>query len=138
MDRRTRARELAMQGLYQLDVQGSDVLDFLGGFFAETDADENIVKQAVVWTKGAWENVARCDELIIAATIKWQFARLSPVDKSILRLAAYQLTCCTEIPPKVVINEAIELAKKFSTDKSPGFVNGVLDAVLKKLTAMDL
>lgn len=138
MDKRTRARELAMQGLYQLDVQGSDVLDFLGGFFAETDDDEHIGKQAAEWTKGTWENVARCDELIIASTIKWQFARLSPVDKSILRLAVYQLTCCVEIPPKVVINEAIELAKKFSSDKSPGFVNGVLDAILKKLPARDL
>lgn len=126
-----------MQGLYQLDVQGSDVLDFLGGFYAESDADENIAKQAVEWTKGTWENLARCDELIVASTIKWQFARLSPVDKSILRLAVYQLTCCGEIPPKVVINEAIELAKKFSTDKSPGFVNGVLDAVLQKLPAAD-
>jgi len=62
-----------MQGLYQLEVQGSDVLDFPGGSFAETDADENIAKQTVAWTKGAWENVARCDELIIASTIKWQF-----------------------------------------------------------------
>jgi transcription antitermination factor NusB len=131
VDKRTRARELAMQGLYQLDVQGSDVLDFLGEFFAETD-DEHIGKQAAEWTKGTWENVARCDELIIASTIKWQFARLSPVDKSILRLAVYQLTCCAEIPPKVVINEAIELAKKFSGDKSSGFVNGVLDAVLRR------
>lgn len=137
MDRRTRARELAMQGLYQLDVQGSDVLDFLGESFAENNVDEHIGKQAVAWTKGTWENLARCDELIISSTIKWQFARLSPVDKSILRLAVYQLTCCIEIPPKVVINEAIELAKKFSTDKSPGFVNGVLDAVLKKLPARE-
>jgi transcription antitermination factor NusB len=137
VDRRTRARELAMQGLYQLDVQGSDVLDFLGEFFAESDADDNIAKQAMEWTRGTWENLPQCDELIIASTIKWQFARLSPVDKSILRLAAYQLTCCSEIPPKVVINEAIELAKKFSTDKSPGFVNGVLDAVLQKLPVRD-
>jgi N utilization substance protein B len=54
------------------------------------------------------------------------------VDKSILRLSVYQLKFCGDIPPKVVINEAIELAKKFSTEQSPGFVNGVLDAVLKK------
>jgi len=77
--------------------------------------------------------LAQCDELIAASIIKWQFHRLSPVDKSILRLAVYQLKFCPDIPPRVVINEAIELAKKFSTDKSPAFVNGVLDAVLKKL-----
>jgi len=135
VDRRTRARELAMQGLYQLNVQGDDVFDFLGEFFIETDSDEFVRRQASEWTKGTWRNLAQCDELIIASTIKWQFARLSPVDKSILRLAVYQLKCCVDIPPKVVINEAIELAKKFSTDKSPGFVNGVLDAVLKRLEA---
>lgn len=124
-----------MQGLYQLNVQGDDVFDFLGEFFTETESDEFVRKQASEWTKGTWQNLAQCDELIIASTIKWQFARLSPVDKSILRLAVYQLKCCVDIPPKVVINEAIELAKKFSTDKSPGFVNGVLDAVLKRLEA---
>jgi len=133
VDRRTRARELAMQGLYQLDVQGRDALEFLDGFFAELDDDEVVRTQASEWTRGAWQNLARCDELIIASTIRWQFARLSPVDKSILRLAVYQLSFCVDIPPKVVMNEAIELAKKFSSDKAPGFVNGVLDAVLKKL-----
>ncbi len=133
MDRRTRARELTMQALYQLDVQGQDVLESLGSFFAEADADDFARKLASDWTKGAWENLKQCDELITASTIKWQFTRLSPVDRNILRLAVYQLKFCDDIPPKVVINEAIELAKKFSSDKSPGFVNGVLDAVLKKL-----
>ncbi|MBN2137960.1 MAG: transcription antitermination factor NusB [Sedimentisphaerales bacterium] len=137
MDRRTRARELAMQALYQIDVQGADVFEFLGEFFAEMEGDEFVRKQATEWTKGTWDNLSQCDELIIASTIKWQFARLSPVDKSILRLSVYQLTCCGDIPPKVVINEAIELAKKFSTEKSPGFVNGVLDAVLRKLAGHD-
>jgi len=122
-----------MQALYQLDVQGPDAFDFLNRFFIEQDVDNSTRELASDWTKGVWENLGQCDELITVSTIKWQFARLSPVDRSILRLAVYQLTCCPDIPPKVVINEAIELAKKFSTDKSPAFVNGVLDAVLKKL-----
>jgi len=133
MDRRTRARELTMQALYQLDMQGPDVFEFLDRFLTESDADDFVRKLASDWIKGTWENLEQCDEPIIASTIKWQFARLSPVDKSILRLAVYQLKFCPDIPPKVVINEAIELAKKFSTDKSPAFVNGVLDAILKKL-----
>ena len=123
-----------MQALYQLDVQGPDVLEHLGPFFREADSDEFVRNLASDWSKGAWENIQQCDELITDSTIKWQFTRLSPVDKSILRLAVYQLKFCPDIPPKVVINEAIELAKKYSTDKSPGFVNGVLDAILKKLT----
>ena len=135
MDRRTKARELAMQALYQLDVQGTDVLGSLKMFFTEADEDELVRKLASEWTSGVWENSKSCDELIGNATIKWQLTRLSLVDKSILRLAVYQLKYCSDIPPKVVINEAIELAKKYSTDKSPAFVNGVLDAVLKKITS---
>ena len=133
IDRRTRARELAMQALYQLDVQGPDLFNFLDEFFYEADGDDFVRKLASDWTKGTWENLEQCDEPIIVSTIKWQFTRLSPVDKSILRLAVYQFKFCPDIPPKVVINEAIEIVKKFSTDKSPAFVNGVLDAILKKL-----
>ncbi|MBN1805601.1 MAG: transcription antitermination factor NusB [Sedimentisphaerales bacterium] len=133
MDKRTRARELTMQALYQLDVQGSDAFGFLEIFCAESEEDDIVRKLAFEWIKGTWENLQQCDEPIIASTIKWQFSRLSPVDKSILRLAVYQLKFCPDIPPKVVLNEAIELAKKFSTDKSPAFVNGVLDAILKKI-----
>jgi transcription antitermination factor NusB len=133
VDKRTRARELAIQALYQLDVQGPDLLELLTQFFAENEPDDSVCKLAADWTKGAWENLAQCDELIVGSTIKWQLSRLSPVDKSILRLAVYQFRFCPDIPPRVVINEAIELAKKFSSDKSPSFVNGVLDAVLKKL-----
>jgi transcription antitermination factor NusB len=135
VDKRTRARELAMQGLYQLDIQGSDLLPRLAEFFMENDPNLSVRKLALEWTKGTWENLAVCDELIAASTIKWQLSRLSTVDKSILRLAVYQLKFCPDIPPRVVINEAIELAKKFSTDKSSAFVNGVLDAVLKKIIA---
>jgi transcription antitermination factor NusB len=133
MDRRTRARELTMQALYQLDVQGPDVFEQLDCFFRESDPDDFVRNLAADWSKGTWGNLEQCDKLIAGSTIKWQFKRLSPVDKSILRLSVYQLKFCPDIPPKVVINEAIELAKKYSTDKSPAFVNGVLDAVLRKL-----
>ncbi len=131
-DKRTRARELAMQALYQLDVQGPELLEDLGLFFSEEESDDFVRKLASGWTERTWENLAQCDEIIQDSTIKWQFTRLAPVDRSILRLSVYQLKFCADIPPKVVINEAIELAKKYSTEKSSSFVNGVLDAVLKK------
>ena len=133
MDKRTRARELAVQTLYQLDIQGSGVLGQLDNFLVENEPDDTIRKMASVWCKAAWENLKACDELIVGSAIKWRLSRLSLVDKSILRLAVYQLKFCEDIPPKVVINEAIELAKKFSTDQSPSFINGVLDAVMQKL-----
>ena len=134
MDKRTKARELAMQALFQLDVQGQHLLSQLNEFFIENENDDAIRTLASNWSKGTWENLKVCDDLIVSSTIKWGLSRLSFVDKSILRLAVYQLKFCPDIPAKVVINEAIELAKKFSTDKSPSFINGVLDAVLKKVT----
>ena len=122
-----------MQALYQLDVQGSDLLERLPAeFFREAEGDEFVHRLAFEWTKGTWEHLEACDEWITSAVIRWQFSRLSPVDKGILRLSVYQLRFCRDIPPKVVINEAIELAKKFSGDKSSGFVNGVLDALLRR------
>lgn len=134
VDKRTRARELAIQALYQLDIQGKCVFDYLGEFFIENESESSIRTLALGWTRGVWENLSVCDELITSSTIKWNLDRLSFVDKSILRLAVYHLKFCPDIPPKVVINEAIELAKKFSTDKSASFVNGVLDAAMKHIT----
>lgn len=133
MDRRTRARELALQSLHQLDVQGEDVMGHLYKFLIENETDDMTRNLAWKWTKEAWENITVCDELISGAVIKWHISRLATVDRTILRLSVYQLKFCPEIPAKVVINEAIELAKKYGSDQSPGFVNGVLDAVLKKL-----
>ena len=134
MDPRTKARQLAMQALFQLDVQGPSLLPDLDDFFREYAPDElNVRTLASDWTRGAWANLPSCDELITAAAIKWKLSRLSQVDKSILRLSVYHLRFCGDIPPKVTINEAIELAKKFGTDKSPSFVNGVLDGVLRKM-----
>ena len=137
MDPRTRARQLAMQALCQLDVQGASVLAELNDFFTENEQDLAIRRIASDWAKRTWENVADCDKLITEAAIKWKLSRLSMVDKSIIRLAVYQLKHCPDIPPKVAINEAIELAKIFGSDKSPSFVNGVLDGVLKKIIADD-
>jgi len=135
VDKRSRARELAMQALFQLDAQGSNLVEQLSAFFLENEPDTSIRSLAMKWTKDTWQNLTACDELITDSTKKWGLSRLSFVDKSILRLAVYQLKFCPDIPPKVVINEAIELAKKFSTDKSSAFVNGVLDAIRKKINS---
>lgn len=134
MDRRTRARELAMQSLYQLDVQGDDFLDGLEMFLRENSDDEAVFEMADEWARRTWANLEVCDGLIKEAAIKWELARLSQVDRSILRLSAYQFKFCPDVPGKVVINEAIELAKKYSAEQSPRFVNGVLDAIFRKLS----
>ncbi len=122
-----------MQALFQLDVQGPSLIPDLDDFFRENAPEAPVRILASDWTKGTWANLVVCDNLITGAALKWKLSRLSQVDKSILRLAVYHLKFCPDIPPKVTINEAIELAKKFGTDKSPAFVNGVLDGVLRKL-----
>lgn len=122
-----------MQSLFQLDVQGDDFLDQVNRFIREQGEDDMTSSMALDWTAGAWKNVSVCDGLITTAAGKWDLSRLSAVDRSILRLGAYQLKFCPDIPGKVVINEAIEIAKKFSGVQSPRFVNGVLDAILKRV-----
>lgn len=132
-DRRTHAREIAMQALYQFDVQGDDFRNNVSMFILESTDDDLTRKLASDWAVGAWNNIETCDKLITEAAIKWDMSRLSSVDKSILRLSTYQMRFCPDIPKKVVINEAIEIAKCFSGSQSPRFINGVLDAILRKL-----
>jgi transcription antitermination factor NusB len=134
VDRRTEARELAMQGLYQLDIHGGGSLGEVESFLRENSVDGSVFELSREWMRGTWENLEVCDEFISDAAIKWQLGHLSQVDKSILRLSAYQLKFCPDIPGKVVINEAIEIAKKYSSAQSGKFINGVLDAILKKVS----
>jgi len=123
-----------MQSLYQLDVQGDEYLGQLGVFLRENSEDEVVFEMADEWSRKTWANLAVCDGLIKAAAVKWELNRLSQVDRNILRLSAYQLKFCPDIPGKVVINEAIELAKKYGAQQTPRFVNGVLDAIFRKLS----
>lgn len=122
-----------MQALFQLDIQGDEGLGRLKEFFQNNCSDNKVLALANKWANGCWEHKDKCDELIVAAAMNWEMDRLSQVDKSILRLCTYQLLVCTDIPHKVVINEGIELAKKFSTGTAPAFINGVLDAIHRKL-----
>jgi N utilization substance protein B len=124
---------MTMQALCQLDVQGDDAMGMMRPFFREQTDDEMTIQLAEEWTKGAWGLVEECDRTIAEAAIRWKLSRLSHVDRAILRLAVYQLRYCADIPCKVVLNEAIEIAKKYSSEQSPRFVNGVLDAILKML-----
>ncbi len=133
-DPRRNARTLAMQFIYQLDVQKGHSLDVLELFLSETCREKkeiaNIARKLIL---GTWQNLEMVDNLIIRACKNWDFARLDCVDKSNLRLAAYQLLECTDIPPKVVINEAIEMAKIYSNMQSPRFINGILDTIMKEM-----
>ena len=132
---RRNARQLAMQFLYQLAVQKGGNLAHLDDFLAENSDHEPTRQLARKFTLGAWQDLTRLDELIVAVSENRQLSRIDLVDLSNLRLGVHQLLSCADIPVKVVINEAVELAKTFSTAQAPGYVNGLLDAIYKKITA---
>jgi N utilization substance protein B len=83
--------------------------------------------------EGAWNNRKQIDALIGSYAENWSVERMSKVDKSILRMAVYELLHCPDIPPKVAMNEAIDLGKLFGSENSGAFINGVLDALYAKL-----
>jgi len=132
-DWRSMARRLAVQFLYQLEVQGDKGLENLESFLQEFCANDKARQLAQRWIKGAWADREDIDERIGKVSSNWQLSRINQVDRSNLRLAVYEMLRCPDIPVKVVINEAVELAKIFSTVQSPGFINGVLDTIRRKL-----
>jgi len=132
-DFRHDARVLSLQFIHQLEVQKGANLGLMDFFLKEHTPDEKTRELARKWIRGIWQNLDSVDQKIRQVSRNWDFSRISPVDRSNLRLAVYQLLYCLDVPHKVVINEAVELAKKFSTAQAPGFVNGVLDTIRKNV-----
>lgn len=135
MSKRRKTRELAMQVLFAWDANaGYDVIT--AQQIIDDGADEDDVRrEALVMAKGTWDQREMIDPRIERLAPQWPPRRQPGVDRNLIRLAIWELTN-TPTPPKVVIDEAIELAKEFSTEQSASFVNGVLDAVLKEHQAL--
>lgn len=129
MKKRTRARELALQFLYQVDIRGAEVTGELDTFLADEESDRTASEFAALLIRGTLDNRSTIDERIQSVVQNWEISRMAVVDRNVLRLATFELLYRDDIPPKVSINEAIELGKRFSTQNSGGFVNGVLDKV---------
>jgi len=129
MRRRTRARELALQFLYTLDVRGSEILEDLDDFLTESGASRLARRFATELVHGVVKHQAELDAGIVRVAQNWSLDRMPPVDRNILRLASFELLHCPEIPIGVALNEAIELGKRYSTAQSGAFVNGILDQV---------
>jgi N utilization substance protein B len=133
--RRTRARERALQALYQIDVAAEGIDEALAGFWKSFEPVEREVRElAEALVRGVAESRRAVDEAIEEASSNWRLDRMARVDRNVLRLAVYELLR-TDVPVKVVINEAIELGKKFGSESSGAFVNGVLDKVANGLSA---
>jgi N utilization substance protein B len=134
MTRRRKAREVALQFLYQLDLQGeTDPGPHAPEFWARHPLDEETHEFADAIVRGTTARQREIDAIIAGVTEHWDLDRMAVVDRNILRLAVYELGWRAETPPKVVINEAIEIAKKFGTQESSRFINGVLDRVHREL-----
>ena len=129
MRRRTKAREIAVQFLYQLDMRGQEVMDALDSFVRSETSDGEAVEFALRLIRGSRRMVDDADEILRGVTRNWDLRRMAIIDRNILRMAIYELLHCPDIPPKVTINEAIELGKKYSTGNSGAFINGILDRV---------
>lgn len=132
--RRTRAREIALQLLFQFDLRGNGYAEELGKTLNALCADEcegeaDVAEFTRRIVEGTLGHRTEIDERLQGVTRNWDLRRMANVDRNVLRLAMYELMYCKDVPPKVAINEAIELGKKFSTANSGGFVNGILDRV---------
>lgn len=128
---RRKARVVAMQVLYTLEVGHSKMFDTLRAALDEAELDDDLEIFADELVRGVSLNRDSLDESIKALIEDWDYERIATVDKCILRVAAFELFHCEDIPPVVSINEAVELAKKYSTADSGKFVNGVLGRLLE-------
>jgi N utilization substance protein B len=133
--KRTKARERAMQALYQIDVAAEGIDDALARYWRSFEpVEREVMSLAEAMVRGVAAHRRIIDEQIERVSTNWRLDRMAKVDRNVLRLAVYELLE-TAVPVKVVINEAIELGKKYGSESSGAFVNGVLDRVAADLPA---
>jgi transcription antitermination protein NusB len=129
MGTRRLSREQALQALFFMDMHRDPVEDPVGQFcnsFAQDHPTEPYFHRLV---DGVRENRKRIDTVIEQFSSNWKLSRMSCVDRNVLRIAVFELLFCADIPPKVSINEAIDVGKRFGTDESGAFINGILDSI---------
>ncbi len=132
MTRRSRGREIALQVLYQIEqnpgMPFTEVHQFIN---RRSLGEQKLVEFTAALIAGVREHQTRIDAMIQEVAENWRLDRMAAIDRNILRLGAYEVLFCPEVPAKVAINEALELAKRYSTSQSSRFVNGILDRVLQ-------
>ena len=132
-DRRS-SRILAMQALCQWEVQGDASSQALTEFLAVQDAAPEAIAYATELVQAFWRKQGEIDQRIASASIKWDLARISPVERNVMRVAIVELSG-GEVPAKVALDEAIEIGREYGGEDSPRFINGVLDAVFQGIGA---
>jgi transcription antitermination protein NusB len=133
MGPRRKAREYALQMLFQWDITHDSIDQIASTFFEDQKEDQAVgdfARQLVIRTV---EHIEKIDALIQHHAEHWRLDRMATVDRNLLRLATQEFLFDKETPKTVVINEAIEIARRYSTQESPQFINGILDSIKKKL-----
>ncbi len=137
---RRQAREAALQVLFAADARGAFQTGPLEPLFEQVLHEFSLPprarERARVLVEGVAQNLKAIDEQIERASDRWRLSRLARVDRNVLRIASFELLFEPETPTEVVIDEAVEIARRFAGDRSPAFVNGVLDAVARDREAM--
>jgi transcription antitermination protein NusB len=136
--KRRKAREFALQILFQLDIRkDKPTATILKRFWAEHDVDDEVQVFTEEIIKGTYKHLVAINEKIQVCAKNWSIDRMAAVDRNVLRMAVYEILYRADIPSSVTINEAIEIAKKFGTDDSGSFVNGILDSVARMIGKLD-
>jgi transcription antitermination factor NusB len=131
-DSRTLARELALKLLYISDLSRPEQLEEqIKGVLQVEDAPAAVAELASEILRGVNESRTELDAAIQEVAVNWQVSRMPVIDRAILRMGVHELLYMHDVPPKVTINEAVELAKRYSTEKSGAFVNGILDRIFQ-------
>jgi transcription antitermination factor NusB len=133
--KRTRARELTLQFLYQLDLRGDELYAEASAYLRSEERDAETLRFATRLVEGVWENWDEIERTVQAVAQNWNIARMAVIDRNVLRLGTFELLHCPDIPPKVAVNEAIELGKRYSTANSGAFINGILDKIMNRKPA---
>jgi len=129
LGKRRRSREFALQVLYQFEITKQNALQAMVQLrenFMPEEGEDEFAKQIVL---GVMEHQREIDRLIEERSEHWRLDRMTIVDRNILRIAIFELLYCSEVPPKVTLNEAIDLGKRYGSEESGNFINGILDRI---------
>lgn len=133
MGNRRKARELALNALFQGEMTETSAVENFPLLCENFEINKKAIpygRELVYGITDKWEEI---NAKIAESAVNWRVSRMSVLDRNIIRLAAYELMYKEEVPPRVAIDEAIELAKRYCTEDSPAFINGILDAILKNI-----
>jgi len=134
MIKRRKARELALQILFQADIGNLPMDEAIETTLADVpDLDKEICDYAIQLARGTWQRKSEIDCQIQSVTPHWTVERMAAVDRNLIRMALYEMLHVPDVPYRVAINEAVELAKEYGSTESRRFVNGVLGALVRKL-----